>query len=273
MAARSGRKKTEQEPGELVNVEVLPPEERGGQLRQEEAAQRSGSRGRGGSEEGPVVEVDDEDRMAQEIANRKAAVLIEIINSGPDLEASIKRNAAEIDETLLLFLWKRVQAAEQNGEGNHVVEALTALFNRLRREAERQASSPALRLLDDALSRLTDDEAEPDASERRAATRDLLERAFRGKPAEGLDIFGMAALLAAGSDIPPDELGEFVPREVFVEEVSQLVEDARQAMRKQKAEVAAMRGTLEEVELVEAVQQRAVAIAQAEEVLRMAESM
>lgn len=264
---------------ETVDVEVLAPLNAGAardQLadRGKGNASHSSSSGRAAADEENVVVVEDEELRVKELVSHKAAVLMDIINSGTSLDQKIKQHAHEIDEALLLFLWKRIHTATEHGEGKHVVDALTKLFHRLRLEAERQAASPALRLLDDTLALLADDVAEPDPQERRAAARELLRRTFSGRPADGMDIFGMAAVLAAGEDLPPEEVvGEFVPAQQFAVEVMELLDEARAGLTSLRSELAAVRGRMEEPDVRAAVQQKAAAIAQVEEVLNMARTL
>ena len=51
--------------------------------------------------------------QAKDRLNRKAAILLEILNAGTALEAKIRQHRDEIDELMLQMLFKRIEASQR----------------------------------------------------------------------------------------------------------------------------------------------------------------
>lgn len=58
----------------------------------------------------------------------KTKILLEILTSGAELERKIQEHVEEIDDTLLMLLYRRIEASKRMDEGDDMVEGLTKLF-------------------------------------------------------------------------------------------------------------------------------------------------
>ncbi|GAB4814994.1 hypothetical protein N2152v2_002040 [Parachlorella kessleri] len=106
--------------------------------------------------------VDDEDDPA---LRRKSQLLMDIMDSGEQVEERIQQHQDDIDGDMLQLLTKRIELASALQQ-NEAVEGLQLLYRRLKAEVDRKAATPAMRLLDDLLNILdpsTEDSSPVDA--------------------------------------------------------------------------------------------------------------
>eukprot|EP01025_Chloroclados_australasicus_P042646 TRINITY_DN45322_c0_g1_i1.p1 TRINITY_DN45322_c0_g1~~TRINITY_DN45322_c0_g1_i1.p1 ORF type:complete len:291 (+),score=62.90 TRINITY_DN45322_c0_g1_i1:130-873(+) len=186
------------------------------------------------------------DPELQEALARKSKVILELASSTPDtLEGLIEKHKQEIDEQLLRLLYERLRMAKEFDEGPEVVEGLELLFHRLRTEAERTMTTRALRLLDDCLVILDSDISQTEEARMQYAV-ERLERAFAPGDS-GFDIFQVAETIGEGErDKLKDDTVEFVPRDEFIEEVSQILDGAESRAEKLEAELSQKEEVLQE---------------------------
>lgn len=175
-----------------------------------------------------------EELEPDEDIQRKAAVLLELLNAGDDLENKIVSFKTEIDETLLAMLNDRIELGEelQKHSGDFVdnfnLEDMRLLYQALKREYDRITSSAALRLLDDVLDILGDDTDGEAYRLRQTEAAARMKTAFTGNLTEGIDIFTAATALAQGQAAASSQLfgRETVQIEDFITETVTLLETA-----------------------------------------------
>jgi hypothetical protein len=237
------------------------------------------------------------ERQAREAVQRKAAVLMEIMQAGADVESAIERNLHELDETVLDLLRRRLDAARQLERSQDVADGLKLLYRRLKAEIDRKAASPAMRLLDTLLgiyeeaSILEQQGSESNGggglksvggggssgvspTEVRSQVRAQLSASFRGyAPQE--DVLSLAAQLAKkGSEVAERLLDEQVEPRVFVNEVMELVRGAGEQQRQLEKALRELPERSPERDRIQAVaNERAVALAHVEEVLQLAREL
>eukprot|EP01024_Parvocaulis_polyphysoides_P041105 TRINITY_DN37654_c0_g3_i1.p1 TRINITY_DN37654_c0_g3~~TRINITY_DN37654_c0_g3_i1.p1 ORF type:complete len:409 (-),score=75.33 TRINITY_DN37654_c0_g3_i1:233-1459(-) len=194
------------------------------------------------------IDILEEQLRDEKLVERSEKILVDIMSSGPRTEERIAMydKKGEIKAVVLAILFKRIQAAEMMQEDGEIIDALLGLFRRLRAVFERNRSSAALRLLDDLFT--ISDENSRDAMASREAVKSRMQAAFSGLQGN-MGIMEIAQKLS--EQLPEDARNqqkiedflpqtEFVPKEQFIQEVEQLVDQAeigKETMEEQYAEI------------------------------------
>lgn len=193
--------------------------------------------------------------------------------AGSDLDTVIKANQHEVDDVLLKMLEKRAEAAYNMGEEEGAVEGLLLLWRRLNAELQRLEATPAARLLDEVLQAM-DPASGLTLQDRQQAAQSLLRKAFSAPGSRPVDIFGVAAALAGGQDVAAEELVDnFVPREHFVQEASELLEGAVEMQKELEGGIQSGEVLGHQQEVSQLLQHRRMAIVQLQEILALAKSI
>jgi len=235
---------------------------------------------------------------------RKSQALLEIMQAGAAVEAAIQRHEAEIDETMLELLKRRLEAARQLERHEDVLKGLGLLLRRLKAEVDRKAASPALKLLDvllatmdmdseagtgaevanasgtgeNAIARAGDASSEQKLRDMRAEARKQvqarLQTAFGAVPLQ-VDVLSVASQIAtAGPPAVDDIAQDHVDPETFMSEVTGLLEKAGEQQRLLEQALGQLGPDAPQRKQVEAVlSERAVTMSQVEEVLTMARAV
>lgn len=235
------------------------------------------------------VEIDDEeveetaeDLLRREIT-RKAQALMEIMQAGAGVEEAISRHSADIDDTMMELLQRRMEAARHLEKQREILQGMEMLQRRLKMELDRKKASVSMRLLDSLLNILDggEDEDSSGASgsnkkrsiEVEKAARARLRSAFGAAPLEADVMFLATQLASRGQSIADELLEERVDGNVFIEEVTALLEGA---MGQQQQLVAALEQlgpqAPERVKVQEAINERSIALELVQEVLVLARS-
>ncbi|KAL4423865.1 hypothetical protein ABPG75_001166 [Micractinium tetrahymenae] len=168
--------------------------------------------------------------VQQSEISRQSEALLAIIQAGERVEEVIAERRADIDETTLKLLERRIGAAQQMEKRPEVVQGLQLLYRRLKAEVDRQVASPALRLLDELMGILDPGEADTVAQtttqeERRRQAAARVRAAFSGGLAGDADVLSLAAqLVGGGGERLADELvADPVDPMAFMAEATQLL--------------------------------------------------
>ena len=201
---------------------------------------------------------------------------MEIIQAGAGVEEAISRHSADIDDTMIELLQRRMDAARQLERSTEVTDGMAALQRRLKAEMDRRTASTSMRLLDSLLAIL--DEGEEGgglpgggrSTEVQQAARAKLRSAFGGAPLEA-DVLAVAAQLAMrGQSVADELLEDVVDAKTFVGEVTALLDGA---MEQQQQLVAALEGLAgdapERPRVEEVMNERAMALNLVQEVLTL----
>eukprot|EP00803_Ostreobium_quekettii_P007957 evm.model.scf_929.5 EVM.evm.TU.scf_929.5 scf_929:27068-30756(-) len=124
------------------------------------------------------------------------------------------------------------------------IEGLMTIWRRLRAECDRKNSTPAMRLLDEALSLISADMG-GSREDRLEMVSDRLEAAFTGPQSLPVDIFGVAASLAEGEEPPEELVQECVAQDAFVKEVEALLDTAKKEWQEMERVLQRMKADLE----------------------------
>eukprot|EP00884_Botryococcus_braunii_P010507 jgi/Botrbrau1/19458/Bobra.0338s0078.1 len=208
--------------------------------------------------------------LSVEELESKSAALLKILTAGAQVEQAIRQNRKDIDMAMVTLLERRIRSAARTGERPDMVKGMMLLQQRLKREAERQAASPAQRVLDDAL-RILDPSSPTPRPQKEELVQERLESAFRGR-GDAWDIFGAAALLAQGEEVAEEieEEDDLVLKEHFLEETQRLLSLA-EAQYKQ---IQSARGGGKHAEEVAAfLQERQILIVHLQDILAIAKSI
>jgi hypothetical protein len=224
-----------------------------------------------------------EDRLRREIT-RKAQALMEIMQAGAGVEEAISRHSADIDETMMELLQRRMEAARHLEKQSEILKGMELLQRRLKMELDKKKASISMRLLDSVLNILDAGEEEEEGSgvsgsnkgrstEVHKAARARLRSAFGAAPLEADVMFLANQLAIRGQSIADELLEERVDGNVFIKEVTALLEGA---MGQQQQLVAALErlgpGAPERAKVQEAIEERSVALGLVQEVLVLARS-
>lgn len=222
------------------------------------------------------VEEEDTASMSEEevMLARKAAILMEIMDSGASVEQTIEKYSDEIDHVMLELVEKRIQAARQLEQQDEAVQGLVALYKYLKAEHDRNSASPALRLLDVLLQIMSDvhvGETEIYSDVSRATRQKAMARmqmAFDASLPLETDPLSLAHHLAQGKTrMIDDMLNETVKPMEFIHEVEVLLGHAMEQHALLQKQVQGME--LSE-NVREALQARGAAIDTVQEILVMA---
>ncbi len=228
------------------------------------------------------VEETAEDRLRREIT-RKAQALMEIMQAGAGVEEAISRHSADIDDTMMEFLERRMDAARHLEKQNEILQGMELLQRRLKMELDRKQASISMRLLDSVLNILDIDEETENSgvsgsnkgrsAEVQKAARARLRSAFGAAPLEADVMFLATQLALRGQSIADELLEERVDGNEFIKEVTVLLDGA---MQQQQQLIAAL-GSLgpqapERVKIQEAINERSIALGLVQDVLVLARS-
>jgi len=138
---------------------------------------------------------------------------------------------------------------------------------------QRMEATPAARLLDDALQAM-DPASGLSLQDRQQDTTVLLRRAFSAPGSRPINIFGVAAALAEGQEVVPEDIvNEFVPREAFVTESTELLEGVMQEQRNLERAWRAGEGKDNPEAVATLVKERRLAIVQTQEIIALAKTL
>lgn len=228
------------------------------------------------------VEETAEDRLRREIT-RKAQALMEIMQAGAGVEEAISRHSADIDDTMMELLQRRMEAARHLEKQSEILQGMEMLQRRLKMELDKKKASVSMRLLDSVLNILDGGEEEESSgasgsnkgrsTEVQKAVRARLRSAFGAAPLEADVMFLATQLALRGQSIADELLEERVDGNVFIKEVTALLEGA---MGQQQQLVAALKQLApeapERVKVQEAINERSTALELVQEVLVLARS-
>ncbi|EFN52312.1 hypothetical protein CHLNCDRAFT_58914 [Chlorella variabilis] len=162
--------------------------------------------------------------------SRQSEALLAILQAGEHVEEVIAQHRADIDDSMLQLLARRMKAAELLEKQEAVLQGLQLLYRRLKAEVDRQLASPGLRLLDELMSILDLGEGDlgsPAAAreERRAQAAAHLRAAFSGSLVGDADVLSLAAQLSAsgGSQLADQLVADPVDPMVFMAEATELL--------------------------------------------------
>ena len=164
---------------------------------------------------------------------------MEIMNAGAALEEVVETFRDDIDHVMLELLEARIKTARQLEQDEETVQGMIALYRYLKSEYDRNAASPALRLLDTLLQLMNDTEDDDDGTEdgtsilydrREEMKRKVMARmqmAFDASLPLQNDVVSVAQQLASGKQRFIDEIvNESVKPLEFIYEVEALLEKA-----------------------------------------------
>jgi len=207
---------------------------------------------------------------------------MEIMQAGTDIEAAIGRNMAEIDETMLELLRRRMEAAKQLERRGDVIEGMALLLRRLKGEVDRKNASASMRLLDSLLA-LSEGEVREGkekggrilSRESRAECRRRMQAKLRVAFSVGpldIDIVAVAAQLAAsGQEVAEELMQDIVQPSEFIDEVNSLIERVGEQQRQLEEVLAGLpQGDPRRLQGEQVISDRAAALSQVEEILSMA---
>jgi hypothetical protein len=228
------------------------------------------------------VEESAEESLRREIT-RKAQALMEIMQAGAGVEEAISRHSAEIDDTLMELLQRRMEAARHLEKQSEILQGMEMLHRRLKMELDKKKATISMRLLDSILNILDGGEEEESSGasgsnkgrsiEVEKAVRARLRSAFGAAPLEADVMFLATQLAVRGQSIADELLEERVDGNVFIKEVTALLEGA---MGQQKQLVAALEQldpqAPEKIKVQEAINERSIALGLVQEVLVLARS-
>ncbi|BDA40937.1 hypothetical protein COCOBI_01-5910 [Coccomyxa sp. Obi] len=225
----------------------------------------------------PPPTPDPADRILQnldrETIGRKTRILLAIATAGEKVEEAMQEHAAELDFAAVRLMEKRIEAAYKSGESKAGIQGLLLLLKRIRLIAERNAASPAERLLDDCLRVLANPAQEQNES--REEILDYMESAFdmpglRGGPA---DLFTAAAMLAQegeSDDEAEEDAGEHVGREEFLLVTRSMLQKAQE--QRDLLQQAMERGDVDKAAVSRALQDRVLLTEHLQEICDLADS-
>ncbi|CAL5227419.1 g10379 [Coccomyxa viridis] len=211
----------------------------------------------------------------EEIAKR-TQLLLQIATSGLKVEEEMEKHASELDFACVRLMEKRIEAAHRAGESRTGLEGLVLLLNRIRLIAERNAATPAERLLDDLLRLLDASESAYDVNEVQEEIYYRLESALGAATVPGLapgssDIFSAAAVLSQGEALgeDEDEAGkdpdvEMVDRQDFIQLCEAMLDKAQRQLS--QLQQAMQRGQVKADLGPKALQDRTTLVAQLQQV-------
>ncbi len=228
-------------------------------------------------------EEETEEELLRREITRKAQALMEIMQAGAGVEEAISRHSADIDDTMMELLQRRMEAARHLEKQSEILQGMEMLQRRLKTELDRKNASISMRLLDSVLNILDGGEEEETAAgagsnkgrspEVLKAARARLRSAFGAAPLEADVMFLATQLALRGQSIADELLEERVDGSVFIKEVTALLEGA---MEQQQQLLAALE-TLgpqapERIKVQEAINERSVSLQLVQEVLMLARS-
>lgn len=168
----------------------------------------------------------------------KSKILMEIMNAGAAVEEVVETFRDDIDHVMLELLEARIKTARQLEQDEETVQGMIALYRYLKSEYDRNAASPALRLLDTLLQLMNDDDdnetsvdGTPMAYDRREEMKQKvmarMQMAFDASLPLQNDVVSVAQQLASGKQRFIDEIvNESVKPLEFIYEVEALLEKA-----------------------------------------------
>lgn len=164
---------------------------------------------------------------------------MEIMNAGAALEEVVETFRDDIDHVMLELLEARIKTARQLEQDEETVQGMIALYRYLKSEYDRNAASPALRLLDTLLQLMNDTEDDDYGTEdgtsilydRREEMKQKvmarMQMAFDASLPLQNDVVSVAQQLASGKQRFIDEIvNESVKPLEFIYEVDALLEKA-----------------------------------------------
>lgn len=203
---------------------------------------------------------------------------MEIMQAGASVEAAIARHAADIDETMLKLVAKRMEAARELERSAEVLQGLELLAHRLQAEMDRRQASASLRLLDTLLN-MMDGGGEGGKGENANSNVIGVERAVRAKlrAAFGVaplqtDVMMVATQLGTrGTEVVDTLLEDIIDPNVFMAEVSELLNKAMEQQRQlEQALTVLAQDAPERKRVEEVVSDRAVALSLVQNVVALA---
>ncbi|CAL8466775.1 g6311 [Coccomyxa elongata] len=211
--------------------------------------------------------------LDKETIGRKTRVLLAIATAGEKVEEVMQEHAAELDFAAVRLMEKRIEAAYKSGESKAGIQGLLLLLKRIRLIAERNAASPAERLLDDCLRVLANPAQEQ--NEIREEILDYMESAFDmpGLRGGATDLFTAAAMLAQGGesdDEADEEAGEQVGKEEFLLVTRNMLQKAQE--QRDLLQQAMQRGDVDKAAASRALQDRMLLIEHLQEICDLADS-
>mmetsp|Transcript_3251 Transcript_3251/g.6523 ORF Transcript_3251/g.6523 Transcript_3251/m.6523 type:complete len:348 (+) Transcript_3251:216-1259(+) len=169
---------------------------------------------------------------------RKSKILMEIMNAGAAVEEVVETFRDEIDHVMLELLEARIKTARQLEQDEETVQGMIVLYRYLKSEYDRNAASPALRLLDTLLQLMNDSDDNEQSFDGTSMAYDRREEmkqkvmarmqmAFDASLPLQNDVVSVAQQLASGKQRFIDEIvNESVKPLEFIYEVEALLEKA-----------------------------------------------
>lgn len=211
---------------------------------------------------------------------------MEIMQTGAGVEQTISRHSADIDDTMMELLQRRMEAARHLERQSEVLQGIEMLQRRLKAEIDRKKASLSMRLLDSVLN-ILDGGEEVEVTERSGASgggknrstevqkaaRARLRSAFGAAPLEADVMFLATQLALRGQSIADELLEERVDGNVFIKEVTALLEGAMEQQQQLKAALEQLGPKApERVKVQEVIDERSAALGLVQEVLVLARS-